>query len=353
MNSLQSFILKRYMRQLQKRARKLAADFPAFRRAQDDLLADFPLPGNTRYKDMYIGDCPAEQIIPGRIRHPHKVLYYLHGGGYCSGSIRAYRSLIARLAQRIGVRAVAIDYRLAPEHPYPAALEDALTGYRWLLEKEHFHRRDIIVAGDSSGAGLLLAMLQRARDEGLPQPLAALLLSPWVDLACTSESMQNLRDKEALLPPELPLNWAQRYADGASLMEAGLSPLYGDLKGLPPMIIQAGGHEILRGDAERLAREAQRDEVEVSLQIWEGMPHLFQYAWRMLPEARRANKDLAEFVRAHIEENEARLSGIRPDFTHTNLKGKVLRVVQLSLSTVLLGTEILKGLLEEKDTKNR
>jgi len=227
-----------------------------------------------------------------------RVLLHLHGGGYYTGSIATHRDLISRLGRAAGMRSLAVDYRLAPEHPFPAALDDATTAYRWLLS-EGFDPARIVLAGDSSGGGLALATLVKLRDDGVPLPARAVLLSPWTDLALTGDSVTRNASRD-------PINRA-RYLEISPPLYAGsedvknplISPLYADPAGLPPLLIQVGSDETLLDDSTRFAERARAAGVDVTLEIWPGMFHVFQMSARFLPEARRAIEVAGAFMRAH------------------------------------------------------
>jgi acetyl esterase/lipase len=221
------------------------------------------------------------------------VLLYLHGGAYALGSIDSHRELVARLARAARVRGLAIDYRLAPEHPFPAALDDAASAYRWLLA-QGFDPSRIIVAGDSAGGGLALATLVALRDAGQRLPAGAVCLSPWTDLALSGESIQGKAHLDPLLSPESTERYARWYARDHERTHPLISPLYADLKGLPPLLIQAATDEILLDDGTRFAEAARRAGVEVTLSIWDGMFHVFQIV-SFLPETKEAVAQIAHF----------------------------------------------------------
>jgi len=183
------------------------------------------------------------------------VFFFLHGGGYSAGSCRTHRELAARLSLTSGVRVLLIDYRLAPEHPFPAALEDAVAAYQWLLS-QCIAPEQIVIGGDSVGGGLAMATLLWLRDQKLPLPAAGVLLSPWLDLALTGDSLQNRAALDPLCSYEGLRFAAKLYLGDTDAQNALASPLYGDLQGLPPLLIQVGDHEVLLSDATRLAERA-------------------------------------------------------------------------------------------------
>jgi acetyl esterase/lipase len=215
------------------------------------------------------------------------VLLYFHGGAYHIGSPATIRHLVGLLSAATKARALSVDYRLAPEHPFPAAVEDAMAAYRWLLASG-IDPALIAVAGDSSGAGLALGTLVALRDAGEPMPAAAVLLSPVTDLALTGESLHTRAAADVMLKPEGILEAAGLYLAGADPRHPHASPLYADLRDLPPLLIHVGDAEMLLDDSTRLAAKATDAAVEVSLEIWDEMPHVFQAFAGLLPEADRA-----------------------------------------------------------------
>ena len=243
------------------------------------------------------GDVPAEWITaPGATEE--RVVLYLHGGGYTIGSINTHREMVSRLARAAGARALLIDYRLAPEHPHPAALEDSMAVFRWLLSRGTDPSK-MAIAGDSAGGGLAVATMVALRDAKEPLPSAAVCLSPWVDLEGTGESYETKADVDPMVTREdISIN-AKRYAGEADLRAPLISPLYAELRGLPPMLIQVGTSEVLLDDSTRLAECARAAGVDVALEPWDDMIHVFQFFASMLPEGRQAIDRIGEFIREH------------------------------------------------------
>ncbi len=242
---------------------------------------------------------PAEWLVPKGVKDSATetpVLLYLHGGGYILCSPDTHRPLIATLAKKSGQRALVIDYRLAPEHPFPAAIEDALKAYRWLLA-QGTPASSITVAGDSAGGGLTLALLLSLRDAGEPMPAGAALLSPWTDLAMSGWSHITHAKRDPMLSVEAALLGARHYLGPVSPTNPLASPLYAKLDGLPPLAIHVGGNEILLDDSLRLADRARAAGVEVEVKVWPDLPHVFQAA-SFLPEARQSLGELAEFLKS-------------------------------------------------------
>lgn len=245
-------------------------------------LSNRPAAG-VRFVAEHIDGVPLEIVRAGTAPAASVVLY-LHGGAYCLGSPRTHRSLTSRLARLSGADVVVPDYRLAPEHPYPAALDDALSTYRWLLSRGYDPGR-ISLAGDSAGGGLALALALRLRELGLPQPARLLLLSPWVDLTFGGDSISLLRDRDPMLAIAWIRHGAELYRGRRPAGDPGCSPLLADLAGLPPMLIQVGSDEVLLDDACRLAQRVSSVGGAVELEIYQGMWHVFQVHAGMLATA--------------------------------------------------------------------
>jgi len=257
------------------------------------------LPADIRCQPVSANGIPAEWITAPGVNSG--VLLYLHGGAYALGSINTHREFVARLARATKMRGLAINHRLAPEHPYPAALEDAISAYRWLLA-QGIDPAHIVIAGDSSGGGLTLATMIALRDAGEPLPVGAVCISPWTDLAGTGDSMQGKAKVDRVLDPESLAICASRYAGEHDLRHPLISPLYADLKGLPPLLIQVGTDEILLDDATRCAESAWEAGVDVTLEVWEEMFHVFQMV-PVLPETKRAMASIARFVSRNVKQH--------------------------------------------------
>jgi epsilon-lactone hydrolase len=228
-----------------------------------------------------------------------RIVLYLHGGGYVSGSPELYRDFTWRIAAATRARTVILDHRLAPEHPFPAALDDAVTAYRALVADGADPRR-MAVLGESSGGGLVLAMLLRLRDEGFHLPAAAVALSPWTDLALTGHSLQRNAAADPMLRSTEGSRLASYYLAGADPRTPYASPLYADPAGLPPTLIQVGSDEILLDDSVRMAERMRAAGCQVELEIWPRMPHTWQVFARVLPEARAAIARIGAFVQGRM-----------------------------------------------------
>jgi acetyl esterase/lipase len=226
-------------------------------------------------------------------------LYYLHGGGYSIGSVNTHATMVSQIARAAKARALSMDYRLAPEHPFPAALDDALAGYGWLLAQGIDSKR-IVIGGDSAGGGLAAATLVALRDAGDPLPGAAVLLSPWTDLAGTGESMQTRAELDPMIPAMEGVSpMALWYTGDRPATDPLISPLYADLHGLPPLLIHVGDHEVLLSDSTRFAEKAEAAGVDVTLKVWDEMIHVFQF-FPMLPEGQQAIAEIGEWVKSKI-----------------------------------------------------
>lgn len=248
---------------------------------------------------------PGEWLTPTSLLSRNKIMIYLHGGGYVVGSPATHRSLVARLAKACSIRALSLDYRLAPEHPFPAALEDSLAVYHEIID-HGIPPENIILAGDSAGAGLALTTLIALRDDQHPLPAMALCISPWTDLALTGESIETCADIDPYISFEsLQLN-AHYLGDSGTQHKFNndprsplISPLYADFTGLPPLLIHVGTDEVLLSDSTRLAEQAKNAGVDVTLKIWDDMWHDFHMWAPYLPEANQAIKEMAGFVTSH------------------------------------------------------
>ncbi len=225
------------------------------------------------------------------------VLLYLHGGGYVFGSLKTHADFIVRLAVASGVRTLAFEYRLAPEHPYPAALDDCVAAYQWLLRRGVDPQR-IVVAGESAGGGLALTSLCQLRDEGDPLPAAAVAISPWCDLAMTFPSIDGNEPYDFSSRNQSSV-WGGWYTAGADPRHPEISPLYADLAGLPPLLLQVGSAEMLADEVIALAQKAEQAGVEVTLETWEHMFHIWHFAALVLPQGAAAIDHIGRFVRFH------------------------------------------------------
>jgi epsilon-lactone hydrolase len=255
-------------------------------------------PAGTQTTALSAGGVPAV-LVATRVSRRDRHILYLHGGGFVTGSSSLYRHLTWRLAAAGRARLLSVDYRLAPEHPFPAALEDAVAAYRWLLADGADSRR-IAVMGDSAGGNLAFAMLLKARDEGLPLPAAAVGLSPWLDRALTSPSLKLNAEADPMLNADEAPKFVEYYLAGADPRMPYASPLYGDPAALPPTLLQAGSDEILRDDSVRMAEKLYAAGCHVELEIWPRMPHVWHLFAPVMPEARQAIEHIGTFLHARL-----------------------------------------------------
>lgn len=233
---------------------------------------------------------------------PDRRLLYLHGGGFVAGSSDYYLTLAARISAAAGCAVLAPDYRLAPEHPFPAGLEDCLLAYRWLLRHGPAGASpavSVYIAGDSAGGNLTLAMLLALRDQCETLPAAAVAISPFADLTLAGESLRTEAPHDPIMSPNCLPDFTSRYLAGTPATDPLASPAFGDYQGLPPLLIQVGEHEIIRDDSVLVAAQARAAGVEVSLEIWNGMFHVFQSHEPLLPESRAAIDQIATFLQSH------------------------------------------------------
>jgi epsilon-lactone hydrolase len=271
----------------------------AERRAQYDRAERvFPTPPDIAIETVSAPARPAEWLRPPEARTDAAVLY-LHGGGYVIGSPRSHRHLAAAIARAAGVPALLLDYRLAPEHPFPAALDDAVAAYRWLLDRGLAPGR-IVVAGDSAGGGLTVATQLALRDRGLARPAASVCISPWVDLACSGATYATKAALDPIVTRQSVTTMAQAYAGAADPKAPLLSPLYGELRGLAPLLVQVGSDEVLLDDALGLGERARAADVDVTVEEWPSMIHVWHWFLPWLTEAERAVGVIGGFVRAHL-----------------------------------------------------
>ena len=247
-----------------------------------------------RVESLEAGGVPVEWIEPPGAS-ADRVVFYVHGGAYCVGSASAYRGLAGSIAQAAGARALVVDYRLAPEHPFPAAIEDVETAYHWLVG-EGVSPEQVALAGDSAGGGLLLALLASLRDAGQPLPVAAACLSPWTDLAFSGASWRTHARRELVLNRTTMGQMAHAYLGDADPKTFRASPHYAEVEGFPPLLIQVGSEEVLLSDAQALAEKAEAAGVPVDLVVWEGMYHVWHLGSRTVPEARRAIKRIGDWL---------------------------------------------------------
>jgi monoterpene epsilon-lactone hydrolase len=255
-------------------------------------------PSGTQTITMDVGGIPADCISTAVSRSDRHVLYF-HGGGHLLGSPSLYRDLTWRIAAIARARVLCIDYRLAPEHPFPASLDDAVKAYRWLLNEGADPRR-VAFMGDSSGGGLAFATLLKLRDEGTPLPAAAVAISPWTDLALTGASLRLNAAADPMIPVEVLPIAVEQYLAGADPRHPYASPLYGDPTGLPPTLILVGSDDVLRDDAVRMAEKMRAAGCDVEVEVWPRMFHVWPLLARVMPEARAAIARIGAFLEGRL-----------------------------------------------------
>jgi epsilon-lactone hydrolase len=268
------------------------------RRLLRELTSAQPLPADVTVTAAALGGVPTAEITVDGIEPRHVVLYF-HGGVYVLGDAVSAAGLASQIGRRTRATVISVDYRLAPEHPYPAAVDDALAAYQALLDGGT-DPSDIAFAGESAGGGLAVATLVNARDHGLPRPAAAYVMSPYADLTLAGTSMETKAGADPLLSRENLQARVPDYTAGQDAAAGLISPVFADLSGLPPLIIQAGSHEVLLDDAVRLARQAAAADVEVTLDITPGVPHVFQAYYAILDEAAAALDRAGQLLSAHL-----------------------------------------------------
>ena len=269
----------------------------------EEMMAAIPVPADVTTSAGSLGGIPVVKVAAAGADHK-RVIFYLHGGAYAIGTAASSVGLASDLARRAGVALVTVDYRLAPEHPHPAAIDDAVAAYRGLLDTG-VAASAIAIAGESAGAGLAAATLVAFKRFGLPQPSGAVLMSPWADLTLSGESISGKAAVDPALTPEGLRRRAADYVPAGDRRAELVSPIFADLTGLPPLLIQAGSHEILLDDATRLAVRAAAADVAVTLEVTPGVPHVFQGFAAMLDEGDAALTSAGEFLHS-------RLAGPRP-----------------------------------------
>lgn len=268
------------------------------RRDLEAMNAGVSLDPEIKVEKITVEGIPAEWVDAPEAA-PERAILYLHGGAYIMGSCNTHRGLAARFSRAASARVLLLEYRLAPENPFPAALEDAVAAYRWLLSAG-FAPQCLAVAGDSAGGGLAVATLLKLRDDGVPLPAAAVLMSPWTDLEGTGESVKTKAETDPWLQAEGLRPLASLYLCGQDPRQPLASPIHADLRGLPPMLVHAGEDEILLDDSVRLVERARAAGVEVTFKIWEGMWHVFQGFADVLPEGRQAIAESGEFLKGRL-----------------------------------------------------
>jgi acetyl esterase/lipase len=275
-----------------------AGDVGTLRAAFNEVMSHVPVAPDIQQKRTEIGGVGGIEVSIQGVTTANVILYF-HGGVYVIGSAATSVPLVGDLARRTGTKAITVDYRLGPEHPYPAAVQDARAAYEGLLE-QGVHPGQIALAGESAGGGLAVATLLALREAGTPLPSCAFLMSPYADLTLSGET---LAEKEAVDPVLTPDGLRVRVPDYVAEADAAdplISPVFGDLSGLPPLLVQVGSHEILLSDALRLAARAATADVQVTLEVTPGVPHVFQGFAAFLDEAHEALDRASEFIKTQF-----------------------------------------------------
>jgi acetyl esterase/lipase len=283
------------------RAQPYEPDLAVRRSNMEALAATAPMPPDVTVTPVVAGGVACEWVeMPGA--DPTRVILYFHGGGYTTGSLNTHRRFVALLSERTGARVLNVDYRLAPEHPFPAAVEDALDAYRWLISDDGgcVDASHVVFAGDSAGGGLAAAALVALRDEPDPNPAGAALISPWTDLALSGASMDSRAALDPMCSRETLSVHAQHYLGTTDAATPLASPLNAELRGLPPLLIHVGDHETLLDDSVRFAERAQAAGVDVTIEAVPEMIHVWHIFTGLVPESEVALDDLATWIRKRV-----------------------------------------------------
>lgn len=293
MPSIQSRLIKAgiRIRRLTSSSNKMSVR--EMRQKFDELLTKIPVPSNITFEHTAINGVPCDWI---RVENPtEQKIIFVHGGGYAIGSPRGYYSLAARIGLASNADVLLIDYKLAPEFPFPAGLSDVVNVYHGLLNSVKAH--NIIFAGDSAGGGLIVAALMKLREENMEMPKRAILMCPWLDLTLSGDSLHKVKRRDPMLTIRNLHFLAKHYIGKEDPNNPFASPVFGNFQNFPPILVQAGEHDILRSDSERFAKRAKSHGVEVDFKIWKGMFHVWQFYARILPEAEQAVNEIGVFIR--------------------------------------------------------
>lgn len=267
---------------------------PRQRQQWNEAALSEPLPENTSIESITVFGIHCERITCGDVT-TDKLFIHLHGGGFIVGSCITHRKLAAHLSLTLGMPVLLVDYRLAPEHPFPSGLDDVIAVYRGLLQQGH-DASQVFLGGDSAGGGLVVSSMLMLRDATLPLPAAAILISPWLDLALTGDSISSHKDRDPFITDFDLRDTANHYVSNDQLKYPLVSPIYADVSGLSPVLIQVGHDELLLSDATRFADRAQSDGVDVTLEVWDGMWHVWHSHVPDLPEAQQALAKIRSFI---------------------------------------------------------
>jgi acetyl esterase/lipase len=347
MASIQANLAIYFIRQLRNRSLQNPKNISQIRIEQDKAFARIRPPKNVRFNEIAFPDFTVEWtnlINDSSYKHPQKVILYLHGGGYAVGSALCYRGLVGKIVSETGIKALSVSYRLAPEHPFPAALEDSICTYRWLIENQGYQPKDIIMMGDSAGGGLTLSTLLKIKELGLPQPLAAVVISPWTDLTLSGDSTTTHQKRDPLLQSDGAKKWASWYFQETNPSHQHISPLFGDYTNIAPVLVHVGTEEILLSDSLRLVEVAKKYNAKIQVDIWEGMLHVWHLGWPYLPEARKALIQISEFINNQIKSYDDIHGGSKFESKNENEKTQETTYN----SWFRLGNDMIKNLWEPK-----
>ena len=270
------------------------------RKETENAGSSIPLPKNIKYKSVVAGNVNAEWITCGEVNE-NRIFMFMHGGGYYRGSIAATRATVARISAEAKIKCLSIDYRLAPEHPFPAAINDTYSAYEWLVN-EGINPDHIIVSGPSAGGGLCLALLLKIKDKNFSQPKGAVALRPWTDLYQTGKTMVTNEKIDPIISKKYLDRFAKLYFPDSYNMSYLASPIIGELSGLPDILIQVGSAETMLDDSKRFYKKAKKANVNVKLEIWEDMFHGWHSNAHILNDADKAIKNIGNFCRNVLNE---------------------------------------------------
>jgi monoterpene epsilon-lactone hydrolase len=285
------------VKRMRARPRQLEQTVAEARASFEAMSRNFKPDADASFERVDAGGVAAEWVST-EAGKPLPVILFFHGGGYCIGSAETHRDLVSRLCTAAGARALSVDYRLAPEHPFPAAVDDGVAAYRWLIG-QGVPASSIVIAGDSAGGGLALATLLALEEAGDELPAGGVCMSPVTDHTKSGESMRTKVDLDPMVHPTSSTANSNRYLGGADARTPLASPLYADLKGLPPLLILVGTSEVLLDDSTRFAERAKAAGVSVELEVWDEMIHIWPYFAAILPEARQAIDRMGAFIKRH------------------------------------------------------
>jgi len=297
--SWQAFLFSNAMRLMKRRMlRQADSDVIAAMRKFANRDAPARPPAGVTIDSVEVTGRTLELVAAANAQSTRQIVLYFHGGAYVAGAPSTHRNLAWHLSAASGHKVALLDYRLAPEHRFPAAIDDAVAAYQWLLA-QGYSAPNIAFAGDSAGGNLTLTAILKLKALGLPLPYCAICLSPWADLTHSGKSIHENATRDAIVPLNLLIAGANAYAPGQDLKNPLISPVFADLRGFPPIYLNAGAEEILVDDARRIADNATRVDVPAICHVWPKMQHAFTVATQFLPEARSAVEDIAGFMRLH------------------------------------------------------